>query len=106
MIINNGENPMFLGFDFDPNTALDSCNHWLENTDDIDLEHLETQRASIAGMLNHDYLMDDDQRQTLQKVEKRLYQYLCENGAVSSPVLFDEALGGDLLNVPFNRSGK
>jgi hypothetical protein len=95
---------MFLGFDFSPDTALENCTNYLE-TDDIDLEHLETQRASIAGMLNHDYLMDDNQRETLRKVEKKLYKYLCENGAVSSPVLLDEPIGGDLLNIPFKRGG-
>jgi len=43
----------FLGFDFDPNTAVAECKAWLENGEDLDLEHIETQRASIEGMLRH-----------------------------------------------------
>jgi len=39
----------------------------------------------------------------LNIVEKMLYGYLLENGAVSSPVLRDKGLGGDLLHIPFGR---
>jgi hypothetical protein len=93
----------FLGFDFDPDSAVQQCRHWLENADDLCLEHVETQRASLEGMIKHPHLMTVGQGEALGKAEKILYDYLVENGAVSSPVLRDKALGGDLLHIPFDR---
>ena len=95
--------PGFLGFDFDPDTAVAQCKDWLENGEDLDLEHIETQRASIEGMLKHPQEYTKAKGKALAEVEKMLYDYLVENGAVSSPVLRDKALGGDLLHIPFDR---
>lgn len=93
---------MFLGFQFDPIYADTDCNQWLENSDDINMEHLETQRASIANMLKLPHLLSKKQEASLQKAETMIYNYLCDNGGISSPVLRDEALGGDLLQVNFD----
>ena len=93
-----------MGFDFDPDTAIAQCKAWLENGEDLYLEHVETQRSSIEGMLKHPHLFSKAQGNVLAEVEKMLYEYLVANGAVSSPVLRDEALGGDLLNIPFDRA--
>jgi hypothetical protein len=94
---------MFLGFDFDPVNAVAQCEHWLSAGEGLDLEYIESQRASIAGMLKHPHLLTVPQGNALSIVEKKLYSYLCENGGVSSPVLRDSALGGDLIHIPFDR---
>jgi len=96
---------MFLGFDFSPDTAVAQCKAWLEDVDGLSLEYIETQRASIEGMLKHPHELSVSEGKALAQVEKMLYDYLVNNGAVSSPVLRDEALGGDLLAIPFDREG-
>ncbi|MFT6905829.1 MAG: hypothetical protein ACJAS1_002492 [Oleiphilaceae bacterium] len=93
---------MFLGFNFDPDTAVEHLREFFDSGEDVELEYIETQRASISGMLKHPHLLTDHQKESLETVEKMLYDYLCKNGAVSSPVLLDEAIGGDLLHIPFN----
>jgi hypothetical protein len=94
---------MFLGFNFNPLTAVAECEAWLANGEDLDLEHIETQRASLEGMIKNPQELTGHESEELAKAEKILYQFLCDNGAVSSPVLRDEALEGDLLAIPFNR---
>jgi hypothetical protein len=69
----------FLGFDFDPDSAVQDCLNWLESADDLCLEHVETQRASLEGMIKHPHLMTVEQGAALSKVEKMLYDYLVEN---------------------------
>jgi hypothetical protein len=92
----------FLGFDFDPDSAVQDCLNWLESADDLCLEHVETQRASLEGMIKHHHLITVEQGEALAAVEKILYDYLCNNGGVSAPVIRGEALGGDLLDIPFD----
>jgi hypothetical protein len=93
---------MFLGFDFDPDKAVEQLQEWLDSGEDVELEYIETQRASIGGMLKHPHLLTNSQKKSLETAEKMLYDYLCKRGAVSTPVLIDEALGGDLLHIPFD----
>jgi len=94
---------MFLGFDFDPENADVQFNEWLESGEDVDLEYLETQRAQLSNMLKNEHLVSAKQRGPIERCEKLMYDYLINNGAVSAPVLRDDALEGDLLNVPFDR---
>jgi hypothetical protein len=92
-----------MGFDFTPESALSICKQWLDAGEDLDLEHIETQRATLQNMLKHHHRFDETQRQSVEAAEKILYNYLCSHGGISSPVLHDDALGGDLIHAPLDR---
>jgi hypothetical protein len=96
---------MYLGFEFEPSQALEVCKEYLLSGFDIDIEHLETQRASIQNMLKLYPSMKDNDRDQLVQTEKLIYNYLVDHGGISSPVLNDEALGGDLVHIPYNSTG-
>ncbi len=95
---------MICGFNFSTDTAIEQCKEWLSNECDLDLEHLETQRASIENIIRLDTTLSEDDKVTLTQVERMLYDHLVSNGAISAPVLRDDALGGDLLDLGYNRA--
>lgn len=94
---------MICGFEFDIDTAVMDCQKWLSSDSGVQIEHIETQRASLENILRLDTTLTADQQGTIKKVEKILYEYLVANGGISAPVLRDEAQGGDLLYIPFDK---
>jgi hypothetical protein len=92
----------FCGFSFNPETAEADCQEWLNGQPDIELEYLETQRASIQIMISQQPYLNDHQVHALTAVEKLLYSYIVNAGGVSSPVLRCSALGGDLVHINFD----
>lgn len=95
---------MFCGFDFEISTVVRDCQEWLDSSPDTELEHIETQRSSIQRMIDLSVDLPSEDLASLQEAEKYLYEYLVANGAVSSPVLNDDALGGDLVNINWSGS--
>ncbi len=50
-------------------------------------------------MMRLDTTLNDEQHAIIKQIEKLLYDYLVEYGAVSSPVLREDAQGGGLLHI-------
>lgn len=95
---------MVCGFDFNIDTAVADCREWLASDPDTELEYIETQRASLNNMMRLDTTLNDEQHAIIKQIEKLLYDYLVEHGAVSSPVLREDAQGGDLLHLPLDNT--
>jgi len=93
---------MFCGFDFTAETADADCQAWLDEHPDVELEYIETQRASLANMLRLSPTLTEEGRAALQRAEQQLHNHLLAQGAVSAPALHDDALGGDLLDLGFD----
>ncbi len=95
---------MICGFDFNLDTAVMDCRQWLASDSGVEIEYIETQRASLENILRLDTSLTESQQTTIKRVEKMLYEHLVANGAVSSPVLRDDAQGGDLLHLPLDNT--
>lgn len=91
---------MVCGFDFSLDSAVNDCKLWLASCPDVEIEYIETQRASIVNILRLNTSLSSDQQAVLVAVERLLHDYLIDNAAEYSQTPTDEALGGDLLYLP------